>query len=157
MRLIVAILLLVLAACGKQLPGTPGGGGGGNTTPNLDVEPNDTIELANFVSVLTPPDQITFTGNLNATTDQDVYHFFTPSSEYVSFVIQNDGNVPIEAFLFARDIGGDNLTLLGHFVGDPGNLAVLNFPTIVADDGFHLVINTPAHVPTHYHVEIWTP
>jgi len=126
-------------------------------TSIIEVEPNDTIRNATFVSVFTPPDHIVFDGTIDTVEDEDWYHFFTPQSEFVSLVINSDPDVPIEVLLYSNDIQNNQLNFLGHWIGDPGQLVALNIPVIVADDGFHMLIKTPVHVSTGYNVEIWTP
>lgn len=156
----LALLALLLAGCGSRPLPHQGGGGDGPPPPPPgcpEHEPNDTIEGSTFISVFTPPDHITFCGELDSSQDEDIYHFFTPQSEIVSLVITGDGTVPIEIFLFANDLKNEELNTLGHWIGDPGKLVLLNFPVVVNDDGFHLLVRTPIHVPTDYQIEIWTP
>lgn len=157
MRVILAALLLLLAACSPSTGAAKGGGGPPPPCYTPEVEPNDSTATATFVTVLTPPDLMHFCGEIGLGTDNDDYKFFTPQSEYVSFVITNEGNVPLETYVYSQDVSDDSITLVGHFVGDPGNLSVMALPVPVTNDGFHIKISSPSHVACEYHVEIWTP
>lgn len=150
----VAILGLMLVAC-APVPVSPPSFVEGCHFP--EIEPNDNLETATFIAEFTPPSHRTFCGAFDAPLDQDVYRFFTPINQLTSFVITSDVDVPVEVFMYARDLEHHETNFLGHWIGDPGLLTVLNFPTRVVDDGFQIVVSTPAHTVTDYKVEIWIP
>lgn len=146
----LALLALLFISCNQQSGGHVGNGDGPPPRICPEVEPNDSIATATFISVFTPPDHITFCGDLSSRGDEDVYRFFAPVSEIVSFVITSESTVPIEMFLYADGVQG-------HWVGDPGQLVVLNYPVIISDNGFYISISTPAHVISKYDIEMWSP
>lgn len=154
-KLLLLSSLLLLTAChkaGLQPEITP-------TPVNLvpEIEPNNDIIRATFVSNLTPPDQITYYGELIWPQDIDYYHFFTLSDQLTSLVITPDSNIALEVFMYSRDLEHDELNVLGHWIGDPGSFILLNFPTLINDDGFIFSVSMLSQGSAKYKVEIWSP
>jgi hypothetical protein len=155
-----ALIAMLLASCGPRAIPHEGGHGDGPPPPPppvFDLEPNDSIDTASFVSVFTPPDHLFVNGDIGTVNDQDWYHFFAPSSEIVSMVINSTNHAPIEVFIFAQDLENETSDMVAHFIGDPGELVVLNLPVGVYDNGFHVRVSSPVPVTCHYNMEIWTP
>lgn len=136
------------------MEGLPGDSNGSNK-PFQEIEPNNSIPTAQFVSVFSPPDIMQLQGQFGYWDDIDVYHWFTPQNQLTSIDIHSGLDAVIEALMITKDYHSDNYIILGHWVGDPGQLFVEDWPTFPGNDGIYLILLSPSHIMAPYNVEIW--
>lgn len=154
MSKMILCLLLVISSCVHHGTGQNGSGDPGGCTP-IEIEPNDTFSQSTFLGVVKPPTQIVFCGDVDVPTDTDYYRVFTPFSELVSLVIENDQGKTSELSIYSHDTATNIFRLEGHFVGLPGQLSILDFPVVVLDDGFYFRLNN-LDGPSKYDVTLWS-
>ena len=129
--------------------------------PNLppptiqEIEPNGSIDRAQFLGVFNPPDFVHVNGWFSHSWDYDYYRLFTPYPQLTSIVINTSTGIIVEATLVTKDIESPDLTVLGHWVGDPGHLEVLQWPTYSGNEGIYLILASPTGTIGPYNVEMW--
>ena len=160
MKLINLIFFCFILGC----DGAINPSGSNNNLPlecdKYEIEPNDTYDFATFTSVLIPPAQIVVCGEHSTWNkpDTDVFHFFALKSELISFVIKNNNKATDSevVILVNSKEKPDELTYVGHFVGQHGVLVIKNYPVEIQNNGFFFLLS-PLGAPTPYQMEIWSP
>mgnify|MGYP007034154855 CR=1 FL=1 len=129
--------------------------------PNLppphvqEIEPNNSLITAQFVGLFTAPDFVHIDGGFSILSDFDYYKLYSPYPQLTSIVINTSNGVIMEATLITKDIEHPDIMVIGHWIGDPGHLEVLQWPTYSGNEGIYLILNSPTGILGAYNVEMW--
>ena len=174
-----SVLLLAFSCTGSVNDKVDDGGGGGGDPPFecegfLEIEPNDTEELANYVGLMPhlQPENICGTFFDYEPFDQhlDYYYFFlnpNPGAEHVmlNIALTTDETV-VPAIRFLQTVYDDqgnpvDYNNLGIFFGIPGSLVILDFcipyDFLESNDLYMRVegIYPPDYIEKKYKLQYW--